>query len=116
MVPKPLASVERPPRDPTIEPGDDRRPPGDRRRRLWRPAVTRSSSALSPRPETFARRNEDNYYVPGLTHSDYKDTLRAASRHSAVSIASDDEPHLFLVADGMGGQLAGEKASEMAVS
>lgn len=59
--------------------------------------------------------NEDNYYVPGLKSlADYKETN--ASTAPSLSIASNDEPHLFLVADGMGGQLAGEKASEMAVS
>lgn len=55
--------------------------------------------------------NEDNFYVPGLP-----------SVHGGNG-SDDDRPGpiaegpagLFLVADGMGGQLAGEKASQMAV-
>jgi serine/threonine protein phosphatase PrpC len=80
--------------------------------------------------------NEDNYYVPG------RPSLRVAPAPETASWgaglgggaggggcgvttveqppdqlppASNGLPGLFLVADGMGGQLAGEKASEMAV-
>jgi len=68
--------------------------------------------------------NEDNFFVPGIHTAG-----TAADRAPAVEIAgggqilakgnadpaSDGPAGLFLVADGMGGQLAGEKASEMAV-
>jgi protein phosphatase len=68
--------------------------------------------------------NEDNFYVPG------RPSLQASAagvggtglppgevNGPAVDVVSSPEglPGLFLVADGMGGQMAGEKASEMAV-
>ncbi|WP_250846759.1 PP2C family protein-serine/threonine phosphatase [Aquisphaera insulae] len=59
----------------------------------------------------YREHNEDNYFVPG------RKPVRAD-----LSDASNDSPamtfdvsHLFIVADGMGGQQAGEKASLMAV-
>ncbi len=60
----------------------------------------------------YREHNEDNYYVPG----------RRSVRHDSNSDSQADlatmtlEPsNLFIVADGMGGQQAGEQASLMAV-
>jgi protein phosphatase len=61
--------------------------------------------------------NEDNFYVPGVA------SLRngpAASGEPASLGPTEDypvpgPPGLFIVADGMGGQQAGERASQMAV-
>lgn len=63
--------------------------------------------------------NEDNYYVPGLTPTTTALSEASSQRTQDGSITvqpSTALPGLFLVADGMGGQLAGEKASEMAVA
>lgn len=70
--------------------------------------------------------NEDNFYVPGRgavtapppplvtvgTPARGDDTFSAST---TVDIPTPGPQGLFIVADGMGGQLAGEKASEMAV-
>ena len=61
--------------------------------------------------------NEDNYFVPGRP-SLHAGALRIdpSSLSEPVQAVGVGVPTgLFLVADGMGGQLAGEKASEMAV-
>jgi protein phosphatase len=66
--------------------------------------------------------NEDNYYVPGrpslAVSKDPPSSLNGS--HSGQTPMPEGQPlkgpeGLFLVADGMGGQLAGEKASAMAV-
>jgi protein phosphatase len=55
--------------------------------------------------------NEDNFYVPGR-----RPVQPDNSEGSGEMSAMDMEPsNLFIVADGMGGQQAGEKASHMAV-
>lgn len=59
--------------------------------------------------------NEDNYYVPGRG-SLRNGPISNHERHlPTVDYPSKHVPGLFVVADGMGGQLAGEKASQMAV-
>lgn len=55
--------------------------------------------------------NEDNYYVPGRRPVQ----AEAADGSGESAALSMDQPNLFIVADGMGGQQAGEKASLMAV-
>jgi len=60
----------------------------------------------------YREHNEDNYFVPGR-----KSIVDGGSTESTsemfVSVLEPDD--LFLVADGMGGQQAGEEASRMAV-
>ncbi|MDX2038667.1 MAG: protein phosphatase 2C domain-containing protein [Isosphaeraceae bacterium] len=56
--------------------------------------------------------NEDNFYVPG--REAVGGTLSELDASYDFSIHEADG-NLFIVADGMGGQLAGEKASQMAV-
>ncbi len=59
----------------------------------------------------YREHNEDNYYVPGR-----RPVRPDVSDGSAETPAMTMEPeNLFIVADGMGGQQAGEKASLMAV-
>ncbi len=59
----------------------------------------------------YREHNEDNYYVPG------RRSVRAdvSDLSSDVSAMTMEPSNLFIVADGMGGQQAGEKASQMAV-
>ena len=56
--------------------------------------------------------NEDNFYVPGR-----KSLLEGGSAESAAELIAStlEPPSIFIVADGMGGQQAGEEASRMAV-
>ncbi|MGO9464075.1 MAG: PP2C family protein-serine/threonine phosphatase [Isosphaeraceae bacterium] len=56
--------------------------------------------------------NEDNYYVPGRRSVRYD---RGYDSSSNIATLTLEPPNLFIVADGMGGQQAGEQASLMAV-
>jgi protein phosphatase len=62
--------------------------------------------------------NEDNYYVPGrrsVRHDRAHDTTYGGHDSSSNMPLTLDPSNLFIVADGMGGQQAGEQASLMAV-
>lgn len=64
--------------------------------------------------------NEDNFYVPMRPASGVGPSPQGPNNHQGQhghedGPASPDPEGLFLVADGMGGQLAGEEASRMAV-
>jgi protein phosphatase len=76
------------------------------------PAQTLSlrAGAVSVRGN-YRGNNEDNFHVPGR-HSVQPDLPEASNELPAVAL---DPSNLFIVADGMGGQQAGEKASLMAV-
>jgi protein phosphatase len=60
----------------------------------------------------YREHNEDNYYVPGRRSVRHDITSESASDLPAMTMESSN---LFIVADGMGGQQAGEQASLMAV-
>ena len=60
----------------------------------------------------YREHNEDNFYVPG------RRSVQKEGGHDSKAEAESltlDPPTLFIVADGMGGQQAGEQASLMAV-
>jgi protein phosphatase len=59
----------------------------------------------------YREHNEDNYYVPGRRPV-RPDVSDGSAESPAMTLESEN---LFIVADGMGGQQAGEKASLMAV-
>lgn len=80
----------------------------------------------------YREHNEDNFYVPGIPSLRPRDTLERYPRstlnafqqdsHTDVLAGPETGPPsiagpegLFVVADGMGGQMAGERASQMAV-
>ena len=62
----------------------------------------------------YREHNEDNFYLPISTEKLLGESVH--DREHFVEVGVDDAAlKLFVVADGMGGQLAGEKASQMAV-
>jgi serine/threonine protein phosphatase PrpC len=69
---------------------------------------------------TVREHNEDNFYIPGRTLTRQWRVEGGPGGHDGDGGEGDGPSefgpaNLFVVADGMGGQLAGEKASEMAV-
>ncbi len=60
----------------------------------------------------YREHNEDNFYVPGRRSVRHDSTTDSHSEMAAMTL---EPPSLFIVADGMGGQQAGEQASLMAV-
>jgi protein phosphatase len=58
----------------------------------------------------YREHNEDNFYVPGR-----RSVRHDSSSDSEMAAMTLDAENLFIVADGMGGQQAGEQASLMAV-
>ncbi len=61
----------------------------------------------------YREHNEDNFYVPG--RKPVRPDRHSSDSSGEVEAASFDPSVVFLVADGMGGQQAGEHASRMAI-
>lgn len=76
-------------------------------------SVSRLKVGVATTVGNVREHNEDNFYVPGRIVSDQA-TVGEIDAGYDYAISSS-EGNLFIVADGMGGQLAGEKASQMAV-
>jgi PPM family protein phosphatase len=63
---------------------------------------------------TVRDHNEDNFFLPGQSNEPKRGGDGEHKSGYDYSVVAD-KPYPFIVADGMGGQLAGEKASQMAV-
>jgi protein phosphatase len=61
----------------------------------------------------YREHNEDNYYIPGRSATRLDRPGESGGATATLLDLSQEEP--FIVADGMGGQMAGEQASAMAV-
>ncbi|MHB1562339.1 MAG: PP2C family protein-serine/threonine phosphatase [Isosphaeraceae bacterium] len=60
----------------------------------------------------YREHNEDNFYVPGRRSVRHDSTSDSHCEQATVTL---EQRNVFIVADGMGGQQAGEQASLMAV-
>ncbi len=60
----------------------------------------------------YREHNEDNYFVPGRRSVRHDSNSDSQANQTAMTL---EPSNLFIVADGMGGQQAGEQASLMAV-
>ena len=98
-----------PSRPATVEANRDATPipPGGSSPRMLRVGVVSTVG-------NYREHNEDNFYLPTLAGK----ALGGGTGHRDASLevpVDAGSQNLFVVADGMGGQLAGEKASQMAV-
>lgn len=63
----------------------------------------------------YREHNEDNFYVPGRNSVRWDLPTSPEGSGEVVATVHDSSNEPFIVADGMGGQQAGEQASKMAV-